>query len=105
MRAFKGDKNAPPALGLPWEGAKGIALRELASGSGEFAGDKLKGEGLVELKEMLTERKSKDYRWLLDDDLEEEGFEEEQNLIKRGKDFLPKRHIGDNERIRMLIDR
>eukprot|EP00268_Persea_americana_P006492 TRINITY_DN12340_c1_g1_i8.p1 TRINITY_DN12340_c1_g1~~TRINITY_DN12340_c1_g1_i8.p1 ORF type:complete len:847 (-),score=171.96 TRINITY_DN12340_c1_g1_i8:609-3104(-) len=105
MRAFKGDKNAPPALGLPWEGAKGIALRELASGSGEFAGDKLKGEGLVELKEMLTERKSKDYRWLLDDDLEEEGFEEEQNLIKRGKDFSPKRHIGDNERIRMLIDR
>ncbi|RWR77960.1 pentatricopeptide repeat-containing protein, chloroplastic isoform X1 [Cinnamomum micranthum f. kanehirae] len=105
MRAFKGDKNAPPALGLPWEGAKGIALRELASGNGEFGGDKLKGEGLVDLKEMLAERKSKDYRWLLDDDLEEEGFEEEQNLIKREKDFSPKRQIGDNERIRMLIDR
>lgn len=102
MKVFKGDRT-PPTLGLPWEGAKGIALRELASGSGEFGGDKLKGEGLVELREMLAQRKSEDYRWLLEDDLEKGGFEED--VIKRGKDFSTKRQIGDDDRIRMLIDR
>lgn len=103
MRAFKSG-NGDPTVGMPWEGIKGLELRQLASVSKEYGGDKLKGEGLIELKEMIAERKREGLQWLLDEDLEEGSFGKEEES-QRGKRFPSKRQIGDEDRIRMLVER
>ncbi|XP_077220238.1 tetratricopeptide repeat (TPR)-like superfamily protein isoform X2 [Tasmannia lanceolata] len=88
--------------GKPWEGGKSIDLRGTGSGSKEYGGEKLKGEYLEELREMLAERNGEEFRWILEDDLEEGGVKED---LERGKGFDWKREIREEDGIQLLIDR
>ncbi|PIA44162.1 hypothetical protein AQUCO_01700047v1 [Aquilegia coerulea] len=98
----KNDKKGENLMvGKPWERLERIGLRELASGSKEYGGEKLKGEALVELSEILAERNRDDKHWLLDEDIEE-GYWMETN---DGRKISKKREIGDAEAIQFLVKR
>ncbi|GAV83520.1 PPR domain-containing protein/PPR_3 domain-containing protein [Cephalotus follicularis] len=86
-------------VGKPWERIERVELRQLATESKEFVGDKLKRENLKELKEMLEG----DLRWVFDDDIEVE----DHNLLDSGtrKSEPAKPQRSDADRIRFLVDR
>lgn len=94
---------APPLAGMPWEGLGGVDLRGvLGDGDGD-GGGRLKGEHLVELREMLAERNGERFRWLLDDDVElNEGVEAGQG---RKRDCSKQNQLGDDEKIELLAKR
>ncbi|KAA8522591.1 hypothetical protein F0562_013048 [Nyssa sinensis] len=101
IKAKTKDNNGVSMIGKPWERLEAVGLRELASSSKEYGGDKLKPEHLRELSEIL-EKERDQFRWLLDDDIElEEGW-----LEKKGQDWTPpKRQGGEAEAIRFLVDK
>ncbi|OVA09385.1 Pentatricopeptide repeat [Macleaya cordata] len=94
-------KNGVLMVGKPWERLDKVGFRELASGSKEYGGEKLKGEHLKELSEILEKRNSEDHQWLLDDDIEEGDWLE----TEKRKEFSPKRPVSDVDAIRFLVDR
>nr|CAD1837809.1 unnamed protein product [Ananas comosus var. bracteatus] len=74
----------------------------LGDGDGD-GGGRLKGEHLVELREMLAERNGERFRWLLDDDVEpNEGVEAGQ---ERKRDCSKQNQLGDDEKIELLAKR
>lgn len=89
-------------MGKPWERIERAKLAELVSKNGEFDGQSLKRENLVELREMFE----KDLRWVLDDDVD---VEDDGGLLPREKparDRDPsKRWRNEKEAIRFLVDR
>lgn len=89
-------------VGKPWERVDRIGLREIASGSKEYGGQKLKTEHLRELGELFDKRRRDELRWILDDDMEvEEGW-----LDKERPRWEPvKRLRSEADAIRFLIDR
>ncbi|XP_058081830.1 pentatricopeptide repeat-containing protein At5g67570, chloroplastic isoform X2 [Magnolia sinica] len=99
-------RDGVPTVGMPWEGVKGVELREIASGNGEYGGDKVRREGLVELREMIRERKWEDLRWVLEvdgGDLEEGGL---QGEVERGEGFRARKGgRDDDDAIRLLVER
>ncbi|KAL6013039.1 hypothetical protein ACLOJK_003529 [Asimina triloba] len=97
---------AKPMLGMPWEGAKAVALREIASGSGEYRGGGSR-EGLVELREMVEKRKWDDLRWVLEG---EDGGELGEGVLgaeaERGEGFRARKgRRSEDDSIRWLVHR
>lgn len=87
-------------VGRPWESIERAKLREVASGSKEFNGPKLKTENLRELKENLEDGLT----WVLDNDieLEDDGWLRSENQ----RQFDPvKRRRSDKDAIRFLVNR
>ncbi|XAR51373.1 hypothetical protein NMG60_11005985 [Bertholletia excelsa] len=97
----KTNKNGLSMVGKPWERLESAQLRQLASSSKEYVGEKLKPEHLRELSEIL-ERDRVKFRWLLDDDIElKEGWME-----SGGQNWAPPKTIrSEAEAIRFLVDK
>lgn len=89
-------------VGVPWERIERVWLREIAGGSGEFGGNKLKRESLRELGEMFEERSREELQWILDDDIEFEGIV----LGSKKSPWEPvKRRRTEDETIDFLVKR
>jgi hypothetical protein len=101
-KAVKGVKNSALMVGKPWERLERAGLREIASESREYSGEKLKREKLRELREMFEERKLEDLQWVLDDDVlvKEEWLDGE-----KGNWEPAKRRRSEAEVVRFLVDR
>nr|XP_011466101.1 PREDICTED: pentatricopeptide repeat-containing protein At5g67570, chloroplastic [Fragaria vesca subsp. vesca] len=89
-------------VGMPWEGVERIGFRELASGAGEYGGEKLKREELNKLREMFETRKREEMKWVLEDDVEmnEEWFDEGSKVWDP-----PKRRRSEREVVEFLVER
>ncbi|GFY86639.1 tetratricopeptide repeat (TPR)-like superfamily protein [Actinidia rufa] len=86
-------------VGKPWERLERHKLRDLASSSKEYGGEKLRSEHLRELSEFL-ERDCDKFRWLLEDDIEmEEGWLEREN-----RNWAPRKR-DEVEAIQFLVDK
>jgi hypothetical protein len=83
--------------GSPWEREKNVDLSKVLGSQEEVD---LRGEHLVELREMMKERKRVNFQWLLDDDIEEDvtGGERDSTPWK-------KRIMGDEEKIKFIVKR
>ncbi|CAK9172305.1 unnamed protein product [Ilex paraguariensis] len=89
-------------VGRPWESLERLKLRELASESELYGGEKLRTEHLRELSDVIENERDK-LRWLLDDDIEmEEGL-----FGNERRNWAPpkQRRGGDVEAIQFLVDR
>ncbi|XP_017702069.2 pentatricopeptide repeat-containing protein At5g67570, chloroplastic isoform X3 [Phoenix dactylifera] len=96
------NEKALALAGKPWERSDKVDLRGLMSLKEECGEGRLKGEHLVELREMLAERNGERFRWLLDDDVEEVGGVVDKREMKQ----VPwKQNLGDEEKIQLLIKR
>ncbi|XP_010272797.1 PREDICTED: pentatricopeptide repeat-containing protein At5g67570, chloroplastic [Nelumbo nucifera] len=100
LKAKSGGRNGLLMVGNPWEGLERVRLRELASVSKEYTGEKLRGENLQELSEILAKRNHDDFQCLLDDDIEEGSCFIEQEIRSPTKS-----RGGDADTIRFLINR
>ncbi|KAJ4965168.1 hypothetical protein NE237_017017 [Protea cynaroides] len=96
-----GDKTGVAMVGLPWEKSARAALRELASASKEYTGEKMKVEHLKELRLILSQRNRSSLRWLLDGDIEEES----RSKFEKDRCFPAKRRREEADAIRFLIDK
>lgn len=87
---------------MPWEGVERIGFRELASGGGEYGGEKLKREELKKLREMFETRKREEMKWVLEDDVEmnEEWFDEGSKVWDPAK-----RRRSEREVVEFLVER
>ncbi|WOK92361.1 hypothetical protein Cni_G01052 [Canna indica] len=88
--------------GRPWEGSKAVDLSNLKSAREDPVEGRLKTEELEELRRTFAERVEQ-FRWLLvNDEVEDTG-----EFIDKQKRKPPKSRpmIGDEEKIRMLVDR
>ncbi|XP_021274126.1 pentatricopeptide repeat-containing protein At5g67570, chloroplastic [Herrania umbratica] len=98
----KKEPRGPSLVGKPWERIERAKLAELVSENGEFDGESLKRENLVELREIFE----KDLRWVLDDDVD---VEDDGGLLpseRPAKDWDPsKRWRNEKEAIRFLVNR
>lgn len=86
--------------GRPWEREKNVDLSKVLGSEEEV---ELRGERLVELREMMKERNRVKFQWLLDDDIEEDvsgGETVEKDSIRPKK-----RVMGDEERIKFIVKR
>ncbi|OMP01796.1 hypothetical protein COLO4_11581 [Corchorus olitorius] len=102
LNGKKEPRTTSSLVGKPWERIERAELAELVSKTGEFDGEGLKTENLVELREMFEE----DLRWVLDDDVD---VEEDDWLLTSGKperEWDPsKRWRNEKEAIRVIVDR
>ena len=95
-------KNSALMVGKPWERLERAGLREIASESREYSGEKLKREKLRELGEMFEERKREALLWVLDDDV----LVKEEWLDGEKTNWDPsKRRRSEAEVVRFLVDR
>lgn len=84
--------------GRPWEKEKNVDLNKVLVSQEEVD---LRGEHLVELREMMKERNRVNFQWLLDDDIEEDvtgGEAGEMDSTRRKK-----RVMGDEEKIKFIV--
>lgn len=96
------NERALALAGKPWERLDNVDLRGLMSLKEECGEERLKGEHLEELREMLAERNGERFRWLLDEDVEEVGGV----VDERERKLVPSRqNLGDEEKIQLLIKR
>ncbi|OMO56462.1 hypothetical protein CCACVL1_26532 [Corchorus capsularis] len=102
LNGKKEPRSTSSLVGKPWERIERAELAELVSKTGEFEGEGLKTENLVDLREMFE----KDLRWVLDDDVD---VEEDDWLLTSGKperEWDPsKRWRNEKEAIRFIVDR
>ncbi|KAL8476921.1 hypothetical protein ACS0TY_029282 [Phlomoides rotata] len=86
-------------VGVPWERLERLQLRELASETMEYDGEKLNSHHLRELSDIIESERDK-FSWLLDNDIEvEEGWFEDE-----GRRWAPKKR-SEIEATKLLIDR
>uniref|UniRef100_A0A7N0T5I1 Pentatricopeptide repeat-containing protein n=1 Tax=Kalanchoe fedtschenkoi TaxID=63787 RepID=A0A7N0T5I1_KALFE len=98
------ERDAPGAVmvGRPWEGVERAALREAAGGRGEYGGEGLRGEALMELGRVLEGRRREEVMWVLDDDVEVG----ERRMEEKGEwDGSRRRTRTAAEAVQFLIDR
>ncbi|KAF9600682.1 hypothetical protein IFM89_011353 [Coptis chinensis] len=97
-KVLTSDKNENLMVGKPWERLEINGLKELGNRSKEYGGEKLKGEYLVELSEILAKRNK---HWLLDEDIEAGEWMES----REGRKLSKKREVGEAETIQFLVKR
>ncbi|CAN1132943.1 Pentatricopeptide repeat-containing protein At5g67570, chloroplastic [Linum perenne] len=92
------EENRVRLVGRPWESMDRVRLKEVASGSKEFDGGKLKRENLMELKETFQGNLT----WLLNDDVDFEDDETERSV--KESNWEPSiRKRSEGEAIRFLV--
>ncbi|WCJ37795.1 Pentatricopeptide repeat-containing protein At5g67570 chloroplastic [Euphorbia peplus] len=87
-------------VGRPWEMIEKVQLKEIASATNEFNGDKLKVEKLGELKDIFEDG----LKWVLDNDIETQDGDRLWSENQRQWDPATRR-LSDKQAIRFLVDR